>query len=56
LLEGSRKNRKDLSALIKHLTGELKVPQEIISTSHPAGKTSEDNGIKLQIIRKQETQ
>lgn len=56
LLEGSRKNGKDLSALIKHLTGELKVPQEIISTSHPAGKTSGDNGIKLQIIRNQEMQ
>ncbi|HBA72599.1 MAG: TIGR00341 family protein [Geobacteraceae bacterium GWF2_54_21] len=56
LLEGSRKNGNDLSVLKKYLTGELKVPQELISTSHPAGNTYGDNGVKLQIIRHQEMQ
>jgi len=56
MLEGSSKNRKNLFAFKKYLAEELKVPQELISTSHPIGNNSGDYGIKLQIIRNREMQ
>lgn len=54
ILQSPRKNGSELAVLNKHLTEELKVPKESISSVRTSGKTVQGNWVALKIVRHKE--
>lgn len=54
ILESPPKNGSELAVLKKHLTEELNVPEESISSIRTSARTVQNNGVTLKILRHKE--